>query len=131
MVPNQNTRNIYHKQMNNDVLTPVWVDDEERDEDGVGHGRRPDEGHDERRNLRSGHHLQQGKKISKIIKGGCTAGTKVSAYGALWNMGLEIQVEQAEMFEIWSHPLGFDGTRVPGVPRVTLCSWNTRSPNCK
>ena len=44
-------------------LTPVWVDDEECDEDGVGHGRRPDEGHDERGNLRSRHHLQQGKKI--------------------------------------------------------------------
>ena len=55
------------------------VDDEERDEDGVGHGRRPDEGHDERRNLRSRHHLQEGKKISKNIKGGCTPETTVSA----------------------------------------------------
>ena len=41
----------------------MGVDDEECDEDGVGHGRRPDEGHDERRNLRRRHDLQGMKTI--------------------------------------------------------------------
>ena len=38
-------------------LTPMRVDDEEGTEDGVGHRGRPNEGHDERGNLRGRNHL--------------------------------------------------------------------------